>query len=74
MDTIGDLCDTMGITVEKLRGDVEPSMMVCVHSETCSFGNCEHKWPHHACSEIGTCDYEPCVNMGVIACCTPLTD
>ena len=74
MDTIGDLCDTMGITVEKLRGDVEPDMMACVHGDICSFGDCAHRWPHHPHGEIGTCGQEHCVRMGILANCASITD
>ena len=72
MDTVGDLAESLGVTVEKFKEDVEPGLRVCIHAATCSFGYCEHIWPHHPSSEIGTCDYEACINMGVIACCTPV--
>ncbi len=72
METMGDLAQSMNITVEELCKDVEPEV-ICVHNDTCSFGNCPHRWPHHAQNEIETCDYELCMNMGVVACCTPIT-
>lgn len=74
MDTIGDLANSMGITVEKLREETEPDMMVCVHHDSCSQFNCEHKMPHHSHNEIGTCDSEVCMREGVVAHCHAITD
>ena len=74
METVGDLTDSLGITVENLREELEPALKVCIHAESCSFGMCEHKWPHHPHNEIGTCDDEVCMRIGVIAHCIEITE
>ncbi len=74
METVGDLVESLGITVEKLREDSEPEPQICVYAETCSFGRCEHRWPHHPHNEIGACDEEVCMRVGVIAHCIDITE
>lgn len=74
METVGDLVESLGITVEKLRNDSEPGLQVCHHSESCFYKNCEHAWPHYPHSEIGTCGHEVCLRMVVVAYCVPIEE
>lgn len=74
MKTVGDLCNTLGISIGQLDRETAPEMKICRHFEVCSFGHCEHRWPHHPAGELGTCDEEVCSQMGVVAGCINVSE
>lgn len=73
METIGQLCNSLGISVRQLDRETEPELLICKHHEVCSHPNCHHRWPHHPHSEIGTCGEEICLKEGVMASCVIAT-
>ena len=74
METVGDLCNSLGISIRQLEQETEPEEKICRHFEICSFATCDHRWPHQPSTEIGTCSDEVCVKMGVIASCINVSD
>lgn len=74
METVADLCKSLGITVKELEKETTPGLMICRHTEVCWEGNCDHKWPHYPDSSIGTCGEEVCTRMGVVAGCLPVEE